>query len=247
MSGRLTEKHREEMIARHNWEVLVTQEPDRPDIADRRILLREVAVLTAERDEAQVALGSYAGALEDATNIASLAQDARQERDEAYKLLHDLTPMGSEFVNDPKRCYQWIRNQQEKHTEMIVDTHARLNKAEAERDEARAIVAAMTERSCEGCAWWTEQYTGIGKCDRLNCLEQYDFCCNKWEAKPLPENEDEEEDGSDRTVPLSDEKCPKCGELMLDFMGDDFCMECDLVADEEGILSMKPLPESDRL
>lgn len=28
----------------------------------------------------------------------------------AAKLLHELTPMGSEFVGDPQRCYEWIRD-----------------------------------------------------------------------------------------------------------------------------------------
>lgn len=59
-------------------------------------------------------------------------------------------------------------------------------KAEAERDEARATVAAMTERSCAGCKWWTVfNYPNaeIGKCDRINFLVYADFYCNKWEGK----------------------------------------------------------------
>lgn len=71
------------------------------------------------------------------------------ERDEAYKLLHDLTPMGSEYVNNPKRCARWIEEQITWKHGNLVETHDRLNKALAERDEAlneiERLRAALTQ------------------------------------------------------------------------------------------------------
>lgn len=39
-----------------------------------------------------------------------------------------------------------------------------------------------------------------------------------------------------RDVPLSDQRCPKCGREMYDVMGDDVCLACDLEADQDGTL-----------
>ena len=48
-------------------------------------------------------LGGYRRALEEAASL-------RQENKELKKMFHDLTPGGSEFVNDPKRCVAFIED-----------------------------------------------------------------------------------------------------------------------------------------
>ncbi len=46
------------------------------------------------------------------TTKGELLQD---ENDKLKRLLHDLTPGGSEFYNDPEYCAQWIRENRQQH------------------------------------------------------------------------------------------------------------------------------------
>lgn len=93
----------------------------------------------AERDEARARLRVI---VKQCNYLTAQMFEKEAERDEAYKLLHDLTPMGSEYVNNPKRCARWIEEQITWRHGNLVETHDRLNKAEAEVERLRAVVAA---------------------------------------------------------------------------------------------------------
>jgi hypothetical protein len=62
--------------------------------------------------------------------------------EEAYKLLHGLTPMGSDYAGNPQKCADWIRHHQTQLTDMLVTAKA----------EAAALRAQLTEAQveCEG-------------------------------------------------------------------------------------------------
>jgi hypothetical protein len=65
----------------------------------------------------------------------------RQAHAETQRLLEDLTPGGSEFAGDPKRCAQFVRERLATNIEFV--KAARL--AERERDEARREVERLRE------------------------------------------------------------------------------------------------------
>jgi len=46
------------------------------------------------------------------TTKGELLQD---ENDKLKRLLHDLTPGGSEFYNDPEYCAKWVRESRQQH------------------------------------------------------------------------------------------------------------------------------------
>jgi hypothetical protein len=75
--------------------------------------------------------------------MALMHKQTTSERDEARReverLLEDLSPGGSEFVGDPKRCAQFVRERLATNMEFV--KAARL--AERERDEARREVERL--------------------------------------------------------------------------------------------------------
>jgi hypothetical protein len=58
----------------------------------------------------------------------------------AEKLLHDLTPGGSEFVGRPNRCFEWIQNHITSLTNRAVTAHGKLNEMR-DAEEKRKIDA----------------------------------------------------------------------------------------------------------
>lgn len=68
------------------------------------------------------------------------------ERDRLYKQLHDLTPMGSEFVANPRRCLEWIATELESRQRLIVTQVGRTREAERERDRLLVHLAAAAGR-----------------------------------------------------------------------------------------------------
>lgn len=60
-------------------------------------------------------------------------------------------------------------------------------KAEVER--LRAIVAAMTARSCDSCKSYKSLSLLLGYCNRYKANIMADCCCKDWESNPLPEND----------------------------------------------------------
>lgn len=70
--------------------------------------------------------------------VASLTK----ERDDALKALHDLTPGGSEFVGDVKRCVEWIRVR-------FTSEHEQVLKQAKEQQTAQAQVASLREALIE--------------------------------------------------------------------------------------------------
>ncbi len=64
--------------------------------------------------------------------------EAQEAREQAEKLLHDLTPMGSEFANNPERCAEWIREHISSLTSRVVEAQAAKGQAQRERDEWQA-------------------------------------------------------------------------------------------------------------
>jgi hypothetical protein len=67
----------------------------------------------------------------------------RQAHAETQRLLEDLTPGGSEFAGDPKRCAQFVRERLATNIEFV--KAARL--AERERDEARREVERLSRQT----------------------------------------------------------------------------------------------------
>lgn len=52
--------------------------------------------------------------------MKSYSSELRKENEEVKRLLHDLTPGGSEFYNDPKYCAEWIRKSREENHYALV-------------------------------------------------------------------------------------------------------------------------------
>lgn len=56
---------------------------------------------------------------EDIFTIIASAPELLKENEQLKRLLHDLTPGGSEFYNDPEYCAKWIReSRQENHYQL---------------------------------------------------------------------------------------------------------------------------------
>lgn len=78
----------------------------------------------------------------------------KAENEKVKRLLHDLTPGGSEFYNDPEYCAKWIReNRTESHYNMggiIKDLKAQLEAAKERekvlREAAKGIIDNWEER-----------------------------------------------------------------------------------------------------
>lgn len=68
---------------------------------------------------------------------------------EAMRALESLTPSGSEFVNDPKRCVNFVREHRETVMRVLVSFKKELNVAEARLRELG--------QTWDGCKWVVAQ------------------------------------------------------------------------------------------
>lgn len=75
----------------------------------------------------------------------------KAENEKVKRLLHDLTPGGSEFYNDPEYCAKWIReNRQENHYTLagiIKETKAENEALKVANKELYAALKDLTERA----------------------------------------------------------------------------------------------------
>ncbi len=55
-----------------------------------------------------------------------LIQTLQEENEKFKRLLHDLTPGGSEFYNDPEYCAKWIRENRDSERKTLKEIVKRL-------------------------------------------------------------------------------------------------------------------------
>lgn len=77
--------------------------------------------------------------------IAAHLEQVERERDEAIKLLHDLTPGGSEFYANPQRCFNWAQEHIRDLTTRVVTAIGQRKEAETERDALRHLIQEIAE------------------------------------------------------------------------------------------------------
>lgn len=115
--------------------------------------------------------------------------EARAERLRAERMGNRYRDERDEALRDQQQAINNRYYCQEK----LHSLYQEYKNVQVERDEARAIVAAMMARRCDGCRHWTrhnpEEGFHRGGCGDLFIITDPDFYCNEWEAKPLPEND----------------------------------------------------------
>ena len=94
------------------------------------------------------------------------------------RLLESLAPVGSEFHNNPERCVEWAKVQQETNHRVTINSMKRTREAEAEVERLRAeLNHARADRDA-----WLQKYQAEVKALRqwqqqarrvLNCLSIY--------------------------------------------------------------------------
>ena len=121
---------------REGAEKLATLEADNLDMTI------QIERLTAERDSYRLGMVAQ----------QERVKAAEAERDEWRRNLHDLTPIGSEFVSNPMRCHDWVRDEQSRHLGQAVEATAKRREVEAERDDLRRRLEAE-ETKIERLTW----------------------------------------------------------------------------------------------
>lgn len=61
----------------------------------------------------------------------------------AQRYLEDLTPGGSEYVDNPKRCYEWVQERLDNNQRLLVRAHLESNRL---RDAILAALSALIEQ-----------------------------------------------------------------------------------------------------
>lgn len=76
---------------------------------------------------------------------------------EALRLLHDLTPGGSEYFDNPRRCYEWVQNTLTANLRITVEKSAEANRLrtelQAEREAAARLVTENARLQEIAQAW----------------------------------------------------------------------------------------------
>jgi len=106
-------------------------------------------------------------------NVAA-RKKAERERDAARKHLESLTPGGSEFAGDPKRCHDHVR-------ERISSLWDQVREQAKRRKAAEADNAALAEaiRSVEGTVIIDDQRRGIFVCSECMTESKAEPCSHK--------------------------------------------------------------------
>jgi hypothetical protein len=99
---------------------------------------RDAALARAEAAEQKWREGNVANLLLQQDKESAVAWSTFVER-----LLHDLTPTGSEFVGNPKRCFEWVQEHIRSLTERVVTVKAALEFQKCYAQELEAAGAAM--------------------------------------------------------------------------------------------------------
>lgn len=80
----------------------------------------------------------------------------------AMKALEDLTPSGSEFVEEPKTCYTFVRERLDNQWKMLREKIIELNGLKLHKDDNLELVG----RTCKHCG---KQYNGTAFAICFNC------------------------------------------------------------------------------
>ncbi len=80
----------------------------------------------------------------------------------AMKSLEDLTPSGSEFVEEPKTCYTFVRERLDNQWKMLREKIIELNGLKLHKDDNLELVG----RTCKHCG---KQYNGTAFAICSNC------------------------------------------------------------------------------
>ena len=90
-------------------------------------------------------------------------EQLRQQLAEVTRLLEDLTIGGSEFAGNPKRCADWVREQMSSSLNQAITASGETNQLrqqlatmQAERDEAREVVAAEVKAGQKAKDIWQQ-------------------------------------------------------------------------------------------
>ncbi len=104
--------------------------------------------------------------------FATLLQLAA-EGQKAKKALHDLTPGGSEFVNDVPRCVEWIRERFAVSHRQVLEAVKARHAAEREGEQAKAELAEAQRlnRVAERAFQMQDAVSIPGRAGELNCLQ----------------------------------------------------------------------------
>lgn len=71
---------------------------------------------------------------------------------ETMKALEALTPQGSDYYHNPKKCLQWIEQHQETLRESVIDHSARRHELSVAMKQINALAADVLRRTREGVA-----------------------------------------------------------------------------------------------
>jgi hypothetical protein len=69
---------------------------------------------------------------------------ASEQPRSAQRYLEDLTPGGSEYFNNPKRCYEWVQGRLESARRLTVKAHLEANRLRDENERLRRELGAMS-------------------------------------------------------------------------------------------------------
>lgn len=80
---------------------------------------------------------------------AAVSKNSRAELGRVRKLFHNLTPGGSEFVNDPDYCAEYLREHLNIQHELVINSIKRAKAAEARISELEARLAVKITTGTE--------------------------------------------------------------------------------------------------
>ena len=118
---------------------------------------------------------SYLDLYELTDKLAALAQRVEEERDMRDRALQALTPGGSEYVNDPPRCVEYVRQRSHNQHEITKSFKRERDEAEAQLADARAALVR-----CADCGWTVAEHEvecvpsgrGDGSCEAVHTISQ---------------------------------------------------------------------------
>ncbi len=76
-----------------------------------------------------------------------LAHDRQVEA--LQKMLHDLTPMGSDFVGQPEKCAKWVEDHMSKLTTMLVAAKGEVHELQEQNYLAAKEITRLQKESAE--------------------------------------------------------------------------------------------------
>jgi hypothetical protein len=85
------------------------------------------------------------------------AQKRIEQLDQCRLALESLTPQGSEFVNDPERCVEYVRSARTLQHQQILKQQHSLNEALAEKLNLNVLSKQVHEANIK---WWKDPATG---------------------------------------------------------------------------------------